>query len=73
MKLRLFASCIPVVFAACLIDGAEPTAQELQQIKSKLSNLNEAIDALQQAKVDDDLIADVEVARHAVELALRFP
>ena len=51
----------------------EPTAQEMRQIKAKLAALDSALDALRVARIDDDLIVDAEVARHAVELALRFP
>ena len=59
--------------AALPVWAIEPTAQELQQIKTKLAALDTAFEALRAAKVDDDLIVDAEVAKHAVELALRFP
>jgi acetyl esterase/lipase len=59
--------------AALPVWAIEPTAQELQEIKTKLAALDTALEALRAAKVDDDLLVDAEVAKHAVELALRFP
>jgi dienelactone hydrolase len=73
MKLLLLVTCVSFGLAWVPAQGIEPSAQEMQQIKSKLAALTDALDALRLARADDDLIADVEVARHAVELTLRFP
>jgi acetyl esterase/lipase len=72
-KLRFCLACAALLVAALPAWSIEPTAQEMQQIKTKLAALDTALDALRAAKADDDLIVDAEVAKHAVELALRFP
>lgn len=73
MKRRFCIACAIVLMAAMPAWSNEPTAQELQQIKAKIAALDSALEALRAANVDDDLLADAEVAKHAVELALRFP
>jgi dienelactone hydrolase len=73
MKRQLLSACALGLLTCFPVRAIEPTAQEMQQIKTKMAALTEALDALRLAKVDDDLIADAEVARHAVELPLRFP
>ncbi len=50
-----------------------PTAEEMTQIQAKFKALTAAVDDLKAAKVDDDLIADADVALHAASLPLRFP
>src|ERR1022692_1144150 len=73
MILRCCLACVAIFMALSFVWSIEPTAQEIQQIKSKLAALDNALEALREAKVDEDLLVDAEVAKHAVELALRFP
>jgi pimeloyl-ACP methyl ester carboxylesterase len=49
-----------------------PTQQEIDQITTNLAALNSAIDGLRAAKVNDDLLVDVEVNARAVQNVLRF-
>src|SRR5262245_28638109 len=73
MKPCSIVLCSVLVWAALPVWSSEPAAQETQQIKAKLAALDSALKALREAKVDDDLIVDAEVVKHAVELAPRFP
>ena len=58
--------------------GATPNAvqltdDQLAQLHAKLDQLNAAIKALKDAKVDDDLIVDAESCGWIVETTLRIP
>jgi predicted esterase len=72
-----------IVVAACLFAARTwaanapavsyiPTQQEIDQITTNLAALNSAIDSLRAAKVNDDLLVDVEVNARAVQNVLRF-
>jgi len=59
--------------AALAQEPFRPTERDKQQIQAKLKLLADAVNSLRAAKVDDDLIVDVEVCQRAVENILRFP
>jgi hypothetical protein len=50
-----------------------PTAEQLQAIKAKLAEFNAAIQALKDAKADDDLVVDAEAYGWVVENVVRVP
>jgi hypothetical protein len=43
MKVRLLSGCVLILFAAFPVRAVEPTAEEMKQIKAKLSALTEAL------------------------------
>jgi hypothetical protein len=62
-----------VLFFARGQEAFRPASADLQQIQAKLAELTAATDSLRAAKVDDDLLVDVEVCRRAAQNILRFP
>src|SRR5829696_6396786 len=50
-----------------------PSAEDLAKLRAKLDQLNAAIQALKDARFDDDLIVDVEATAWVVHNTLRVP
>jgi hypothetical protein len=73
--MRLLAA-VALVFGLVLANGDEPfrpSERDKRQIEAKLTALAAGVNALRAAKIDDDLVIDVEVCQRAVENILRFP
>jgi hypothetical protein len=71
--MKTLAGFILLSVAACAADSYHPSAEETQQIRSKMDALASRVKALAAKHTDAALLADVDVYRKAAEWILRYP
>src|ERR1051325_7629717 len=73
LRIALAGAAVLALLPAQQTKPYEPTAEEQQQLLAKAAQLDIAVKGLRAKKVDQALLADVEIYRKAVEWLIRYP